>query len=705
MWKRTRAFLIHLFKNYLAFLLLLLFCTLTAYLLRFNIDAPFLSKWRNFSIPGLSPPTSLLNYYPPFFSLGLLTLLIGSLSLLALGSSKSLAPPDVPKKEFKPEKWFWFSLILTMLFSIFAILTEYFNPRQTLLIYLSSLLLCLFLYVFSEGKWWITVARKILRDPNFLGFVILFFAGCALYGSTLRTSVYALWGDEGEHFEVARQLLERDRESPWFWSLGAFLEHPLLASYYIMAFLEILGRSVWSWRMSAVVASLISLFPLVAFLYLSSGIKAAWIGAIVFVSAYYNYQFSHIGYNNNLLIPGILFPLACAYASTIFHLRSLAFLAGVFAGVSIALNYLSIPVAPLIVCLFLFSYSKQTPKLAPFRVRMTLLIHFLLAFAVSSFPMFLHYDIHLPKLLGEHLGAHLSANDENFIGSFLLLFEKMLSPNSDGLRCFTLSMFAPFFFRGGSHFVIGNLYDPLSAVLAFIGLITAFVRILRGDLSPYLWILLLYAGYAIATGALGPYSYPALTRLVYLTPIVAILAGIGAKSVLSILNKYQSMIFILLISGSVVGLNFQMVHQFKIGARKHYRDDLSHVLALIEKDKAPVLLLTNRHAYNRMNFVRIHYRIKPSFFFTESNKRSRKQLLRITKRHRVRSLLIDATAEKPAEIYDDFLQKLHHCKGKEILWGDRSIAMYEIQVNRPCATRLRQLESQRIVRNRHARSS
>ncbi|NMC63773.1 MAG: hypothetical protein GYA55_11475, partial [SAR324 cluster bacterium] len=239
-------------------------------------------------------------------------MLIGSICLIVLGKSKSLDPSTIQRKPAKKGKLARIPLFVMILLSISAVLTEYFSPRQTLLIYLSSLLLCFCIYVYSESKWWVTLTSKALRDPNFIGFVILFFVGCALYGSTLTASIYALWGDEGEHFEVARQLLERNRMDPWFWNLGAFLEHPLLASYYIVAFLEILGRSVWSWRMSAVFASLISLFPLAAFLYLSSGIRAAWIGTIVFVFAYYNYQFSHIGYNNNLLIPGILFPLACA---------------------------------------------------------------------------------------------------------------------------------------------------------------------------------------------------------------------------------------------------------------------------------------------------------------------------------------------------------------------------------------------------------
>jgi hypothetical protein len=321
-------------------------------------------------------------------------------------------------------------------------------------------------------------------------------------------------GDEFPFFEMARAV-KNGTEERGLTILdydGVFRKFPMGDSYYAALFLKIGGESLWAWKMSCVfihVATAVLVYIFAKTLY---GRTAAVVSANCLTFSHYFMAFDKIGYNNtNICFTSTLAFLlfVCAYRT---HRRDLFFLTGLSAGFLTYSNWGGLITWPALGCAWLCLSLKQRR----IRFATTTFATITLGFVLGLIPGILTNELDTIRAVALDLNHQRTFGTIAFGGLFDVFIKSISSfwGRSD---------------RGGSHYVSLPLIDILTSALLIGGLALS-LRKLRSEQSIIVltWLLVGSVGVVFLSSS----DEVSITRLLYLLPVISIIAGLTAQELL-----------------------------------------------------------------------------------------------------------------------------------------------------------------------------
>jgi hypothetical protein len=221
----------------------------------------------------------------------------------------------------------------------------------------------------------------------------------------------------------------------------------------------------------------------------------------IFASSHYLFAYAHTGYNNiHALAPSVWALAALVYGIQRRSALSL-YASGVLAGLGFY-TFFSARATIAIIVVFLLTQRGLRRTISSLRP-------IVIGFILTATPMFVVSRIDtISVMVAEVPGGYSAAVS----GPAL----QRIAENA------TRNLLAFNFNADNHHYVTGSLLDPLTAVLAVLGIGLA-IRHLR---RPAFRLLLIWIGIgAVVTGVLSPYPGVAISRLNFLVPPLAVLAA------------------------------------------------------------------------------------------------------------------------------------------------------------------------------------
>lgn len=338
--------------------------------------------------------------------------------------------------------------------------------------------------------------------PDVVAVVALVVVFIALNVHDLGDAYYSAIGDEYAFYVDARGILEHGVERP-FSQAGVYGKHPVLGSAYQALVMAVLGGDNAAWRMASVLSIALAV-PAVYIVGLSlHGRGVAIVAVVLLVASHYLLAYAHTGYNN----VHALAPAAWAVALFVLGARRgdplLLYAAGVVGGLGFYTYFSARAALPIIVlfALTMRPWPRGIVSLWPMAVGSVL--------AIGPMLVVSRWDV-VSRMLAEAPGGYASAVSGP-------AGERIVANLSKNLAAFNHN---PDIF----HYVSGPLLDPVTAVLAVLGVGLAVARLTDPRYRlPLVWL----AVAMVASGVLSPYPQVAISRLSFAVPPLALLAGLA----------------------------------------------------------------------------------------------------------------------------------------------------------------------------------
>jgi len=363
--------------------------------------------------------------------------------------------------------------------------------------------------------------KKVKIDFLFLSLISVFFFSLMIFD--VNSWYYSAIGDEYAFFNLAKKIATDEAKVSVFFiekSLNIFDQKgvyeiaPVATSFYQASIMKVFGINHYGWIISSILIVIFSFWP---FYFATKELfnrKTAIFSLSIFASSHYLWAFSHLGYWN---IQG-LFPAITAFY---FFLRGLkrksAFLllfSGIFTGLCFYTNYFS-RITIFLIILYL-TINRQHLK------QIKGLFFFLIGFLIFFIPyLYVNHNSIVEPILKRSLIASEEIPREkrgvlffqNLWGSFLAFYQNSKT----------------------SHFVSGSLIDPISGFLFSLGTIFTIT-----SWRKYYFLILSFLIVLIMIGGFSQYIYVPVSRLYFILPIIALIAGYGLKRFLDVLKQYIS---------------------------------------------------------------------------------------------------------------------------------------------------------------------
>jgi len=314
---------------------------------------------------------------------------------------------------------------------------------------------------------------------------------------------YAFIGDEGAHFNVAREI---DQGHTWnlFSQEGAYNDRAVGTSGYHAMVMKVFGVNYFGWKM----ASLLSIVAVIPAFYvlmrLAFGVRPAVFATVFLSASHYFFAYAHTGYDQIVAV----FPVVAAFSLFFIGWRyssaTALFAAGAVSGLGFY-TFGSAKAGIVILALFVLTmgYRRWRPAfLAPIAI----------GFVVVALPIFAVDKVKVLEVMFNH---SVNATREPLGRQILENLPR--------------SLFAFNYNPDVGHYVAGSLMDAASAVLAVLGLAYVFSRI---GSRPYRFLAVWYVVALTATGLFSPYDRVVFDRLHIVLPAMAAFAGIAVHRIL-----------------------------------------------------------------------------------------------------------------------------------------------------------------------------
>ena len=318
----------------------------------------------------------------------------------------------------------------------------------------------------------------------------------------LRGWYYAAIGDEYLFYEHAKRIVDDGIVRP-FSQEGVYNKHPVMSSVFQAGVMRIFGADYLGWKLSETLNAALTIPAIYLLAHQLGGRRAAIVGAATFAFSHYVFAFAHTGYNNLSPLPVAVWAIALFVLGWKRENALLMYLAGVIAGLGFYTHYSGRAVLPIMV---LFSLTLGSPR------KLIGLWPLGLGFILTVAPTFVvEQEGVLTRMFAQVVGGY----SEVVTGS---VGQRLLDNVILNLPAFNYSATV-------HTYVYGALLDPVSGLMAALGIAFAL-----GNLRDPAFRLLL-AWFAVAmfmTGILSPYPHVAVTRLMFVVPPLALLAGLMA---------------------------------------------------------------------------------------------------------------------------------------------------------------------------------
>ncbi len=366
----------------------------------------------------------------------------------------------------------------------------------------------------------------------------------------LEDRYYSAIGDEYAFYVSAKDIIEDGVWRP-FRQDGVHGKHPVMSNVYQSVVMRSFGKDYFGWTFSSILSAALTIPGIFILGHIAGGRKIAFTSAVVFTFSHYLFAFAHIGYNQLDSFPITVWAIVLYLLGTRRGSPILLLFAGLVTGLSLYFHFTARLVIPI---LFLFTLTIERRKWY-----LLLLGPFGIGFVLAALPAVVE---NRGDLFWGMLPAFVDSYSEADIFERL---QRMGEPFDHLRRGLFRSLLAFNYNSNVSHYVSGSLLDPVSAVLAALGIGLVLSR-LRQPLARLvlIWFLVTVA----LLGVLSPHAGVSITRLYFVLPPLALLAGMSAGIIIDALsnlrfyekiNPFGTIVILATIAALVIGWN---VRQF-----------------------------------------------------------------------------------------------------------------------------------------------
>lgn len=383
--------------------------------------------------------------------------------------------------------------------------------------------------------------------------LLMLFAGGLLVGSyQLEAVPNSLIGDEGGFWDRAVAIAE-GRESRSFFDVGVY-SYPLSSSFYQAAVVRLFGHSLWSWRFSSVLATMLTVIPLYLLAREMFDRRHAVLAGVLFVVLPYSLAFARMGYNNSQSLLPVALTIYLLYLALRRNSIFYSGLSGIAAGVGFYTYTagrlgLAVLVGFLVCALAAQGFTRFRRKLREERRQLAskgMSVFVLAGIApilmagVTIAPHIVHTRAISPDLLqykmleslfpNTHYALALYSAEELFRDHPPIRFgdqEFFYRPDLymqlfvRGVFHTMLSMHEPAVVR--SHFILAPLAGPVSVVFYFIGFVAAFRHIHQ---QRFFLLLFWFMGGLFLLSMINTFP-PRHQHFVPVIPVIALFSALG----------------------------------------------------------------------------------------------------------------------------------------------------------------------------------
>ena len=395
-------------------------------------------------------------------------------------------------------------------------------------------------------------------------------------------------------------------------SSGVYAVHaPFITSMQSLV-MAVFGQNNFGWRMSSILAFVFSVFP---FYYIARGLlndRIALICSLFLLSSYYLNAEALWGYGWGQMR---LYALV-ATALAIHFYKNTNYLSAILLGISCSICLLAgglCTYVPLLI-FFIFLYFSCV-KIIHYKYCITLLLAIL---ATSKIPqmVFSKSDGLLDQIKQLAWKTCLGPVFASwFGGDWSINVEKTdISPFKQLALHLINSITAPITYQGHTHFIQGNIFNPVMGSLIIFGLLLALIRSIHEIKWSFFFLAFLPA--LFLAGALSPHHELSATRLHFLVPFWIFCLGIS----LSICEKYTSKSIVLIVSFILISLNIYESHKKLTVTVPAVQDFAECAISMkVISDYKDKNLYFVGLGWNLFDAIAEHYELTDHVFFTKES--------------------------------------------------------------------------------------
>jgi len=313
---------------------------------------------------------------------------------------------------------------------------------------------------------------------------------------------YSAIGDEYAFFHVASAIGDGETRN-LFSQAGVYENHPVATSAYQAMVMKVFGFDQFGWRMGSLLAAAAVIPVLYLLVRMLFGVRPALLSTVLLASSHYLFAYAHLGYDS--IFP--LFPTVLCLLLFVVGMRKgstfALFGAGCAAGLGFYTFYSS-RAAIVILALYLVTLGRRG-------LRPRDLVPLAWGFVLFVAPMFAVDRLDVFNRMTEQ---SVVGYDSSTVGE---MAQRLRGNVPRSMLGFSYN-------PHNQHFVAGSLLDPISAVLATVGLLYCFSRIRH---EGYRLLAIWFGVAVVATGFFFPVANVAISRLHYLLPVLAAFAGLA----------------------------------------------------------------------------------------------------------------------------------------------------------------------------------
>lgn len=352
------------------------------------------------------------------------------------------------------------------------------------------------------------------------------------------------WGDEGAFYHLANNMIQSPTSYSFFDQLGVYGQHTMASSMIQALLMAPFGVSMYSFRMSNVLAIMITIIPVYLISKEIFSRKVAIISSFLICFSHYFYNFSYCSHDHIIGVPFAAFTIYFFLLTIFRKSRNYAVITGILSGFCCYV----FSVAILSFVIFLPSLLLLMGKNFKLHLKFVSIIYFIVLLFAS--PMYLRVPLSINKL---YFFQH-----------------SMSTTNEVGLNALLLRLHVGFVdaisVGENSHWVMGTVLDAYSNFFLYLGLILLVYRIIKFKNEKLkLFSFLMFFEWLILTVSNRYHAFPT-TRVMYVYIYWIIVASFGIVTFIESFfrKKYIGYFSFLLVIGAInYELTFNIPFKFQ----------------------------------------------------------------------------------------------------------------------------------------------
>ncbi len=435
--------------------------------------------------------------------------------------------------------------------------------------------------------------KKIPLSTYILTSLIVFFIIVNVV--TINHWYFSVIGDEYSFYIFAKNfnLLKLNL----FSQSGVYGNHPVLSSVYQALVMKILGDSNFAWRFSSLLIVPLSIPGLYLIGKELFNKNVGLFSAIIFSSSFYLFGYAHTGYNNIQA----LFPFIYGVYMAIKGYKKNATIYYVLSGFFCALGWYTFYTSRITILLVSIIFALKLIKKNNRSENIKNFAFLLIVFFLITTPLIItNKEEVITKMLDQ------SILNREYYGTFID------NPTKRFLINFKKNFFSFILGNDLKHFVSAPILDPISKILALIGLSIAIKNIRK---LKYSLLLIFYVLLTIMV-SFNPLNEIAISRIHLNLSILTIFGGIGWHFTNKLISKKSGQTYSVILALSILILNIYTFY-YEI-PRKFPLNKEALIIKAAQTSSIPLIIHEGQNENKTFRKIIEAYDFKQDVFFLNS---------------------------------------------------------------------------------------